>query len=77
MKKRATEFFVALSGPVRSTLQRLVSEESGQDLIEYSLLVVLVSLVATAAISHLGDRLEDTFAYIAKLLGYQLPPDPN
>ena len=77
MKKRATDFCITLARSIRSTLQRLVYEESGEDLIEYSLLVVLVSLVATAAISHLGDRLEDTFAYIARLLGYQLPPDPN
>ncbi len=77
MKKRATDFCLNFSHTLRSTLERLVHEESGQDLVEYSLLVALISLIATAAMSHLGDRLEDTFAYIARLLGYQLPPDPN
>ncbi len=77
MKKRAIGFCHDAARTLRSTLGRLIREDSGQDLIEYSLLVVLISLIATAAISHLGDRLEDTFAFIARLLGYQLPPDPN
>jgi Flp pilus assembly pilin Flp len=36
-------------------------DESGQDLLEYALLVALISLVATAAVTNVGLTLRDVF----------------
>lgn len=41
---------------------RLWKEEEGQDLTEYALLLVLISLVATAAMGTLGDAVSDVFS---------------
>jgi Flp pilus assembly pilin Flp len=49
-------------------LSRLWEEESGQDLVEYSLLLVFVSLAAIATIDRLGDAVNRTFHNIAHVL---------
>jgi Flp pilus assembly pilin Flp len=41
---------------------RLLKEEEGQDLTEYALLLVLISLVATAAMAKLGSAVSDVFS---------------
>ena len=38
-------------------IRKLVNEESGQGLVEYALILVLVSVVAIASISSLGHNL--------------------
>lgn len=45
-------------------LQRLWKEESGQGLVEYGLLIVLIIVVAVAALSLFGDQLETLFGGI-------------
>lgn len=45
-----------------SLLQRLITEEHGQDLIEYALLLVLVSLGAVASIQKLASAISDAFS---------------
>lgn len=43
-------------------LRRLITEEQGQDLIEYALLLVLVSLAAVVSIQKLGSAISDAFS---------------
>ena len=38
-------------------IRKLVNEESGQGLVEYAMILVLVSVVAIASISSLGHNL--------------------
>ena len=42
--------------------QRLWQEEKGQDLTEYALLLVLISLVAIAAMQVMGSAVSSTFS---------------
>ena len=42
-------------------LKRLWQEEQGQDLTEYALLVVLISLVAIASMQTMGATISDVF----------------
>ena len=44
------------------TMKRLWGEEEGQDLTEYALLVVLISLVAIATMSTLGQAISNVFS---------------
>jgi pilus assembly protein Flp/PilA len=43
---------------------RLGAEEDGQDLIEYALLAALISVLAVAAITALGTKLQTTYQNI-------------
>lgn len=47
---------------MKNLLMRLWKEEEGQDLTEYALLLVLISLVATASMSALGSAVSDVFS---------------
>ena len=42
-------------------IRKLVNEESGQGLVEYVMILVLVSVVAIASISSLGHNLFDSY----------------
>lgn len=42
-------------------LQRLWKEESGQGLVEYGLLIVLIVIIAVAALSLFGDSIVALF----------------
>ena len=42
-------------------LKNLWQEEAGQDLVEYALLVVLISLAAVAAMKNLASGIQDAF----------------
>ena len=44
-----------------AVLRRLCRDDSGQDLIEYGLLVCLVALVAVSAVSEVGTTIKDVF----------------
>jgi Flp pilus assembly pilin Flp len=49
---------------------RFFDDESGQDLLEYALLVALISLVAVAAVTNVGVTLRDVFwNTIAAMMG--------
>jgi Flp pilus assembly pilin Flp len=43
-------------------LMRLWKEEDGQDLTEYALLLVLISLVAITAMQGMGSAVSDAFS---------------
>lgn len=47
---------------MRATLQRLLSHDDGQDLVEYALLVAFVGLVAVAAFLALEDALGNAYS---------------
>jgi pilus assembly protein Flp/PilA len=49
-------------------LRSFVRDEEGQDLIEYALLVALISLVAVAAVTTAGSAVNNIFASITTKL---------
>jgi Flp pilus assembly pilin Flp len=49
----------------RAIVKRLWRDESGQDLVEYVLLVTLIALGLTAALDRLGDVLYRAFRDVA------------
>jgi Flp pilus assembly pilin Flp len=46
---------------MRENLKRLWREDEGQDLTEYALLLVLISLVAVASMQTVGQAVSDVF----------------
>ena len=54
-------------------LKSFVREEGGQDLLEYALLVALISLVAIGAVTAAGGSVNDIFTAIAGQLGSATP----
>jgi pilus assembly protein Flp/PilA len=50
---------------MKAILVRLWKEDEGQDLVEYGLLLVLISLVAVGAMSTLGSGVSDAFSNAA------------
>lgn len=54
----------------KKMFQILWEEEEGQDLVEYALLIVLISLGAIAAMQQLADRI--SFAF--KMAAFRLAP---
>lgn len=46
-------------------LRSMVREESGQDLLEYALLVALIALVAVGAVGLAGGTVQTVFTNIA------------
>ena len=53
-------------------LRSFVRDEEGQDLIEYALLVALISLVAVVAITNAGTAVNSIFDSIATKLSAAL-----
>ena len=56
------QFFVELMG-------RLVREEEGQDLVEYALLLGLISIVAVAAITATGQSINGIWLAVQAAVG--------
>jgi pilus assembly protein Flp/PilA len=46
-------------------LRKLVSEESGQDLVEYALLIALIALSATAGMNKVASGIKTAFSNIS------------
>lgn len=49
---------------MKKLLVRLVREEGGQDLIEYSLLAALISVVCFTVLNNIGTSVNALFNYI-------------
>jgi pilus assembly protein Flp/PilA len=49
---------------MKSLIKRLWSEEEGQDLVEYGLLVALVALAATAGMNSIANAINTTLTSI-------------
>ena len=45
-------------------MKRLVREEEGQGLVEYALIIALISIVAIAAMKLLGEAVSDKFGAV-------------
>lgn len=51
-----------------NNLRSMIRRDEGQDLLEYALLVALIALVATGAITLAGDNVDAIFNKIAEAL---------
>lgn len=49
-------------------LKRVLASERGASMVEYSLLVVLIALVALLAVTYFGSSLSDTYSVIGSNL---------
>ncbi|HWN84888.1 MAG TPA: Flp family type IVb pilin [Vicinamibacterales bacterium] len=49
-------------------VRKMLRNDSGQDLLEYALLVALIALVAVAAITSTGTKASDIFTAISNKL---------
>lgn len=47
-----------------SILQRLVSEETGQGMVEYGLILALIAVAVIAVLTTMGDELQNMFTNI-------------
>ena len=54
-------------------MRRLVQEEEGQGLVEYALIIALISIVAVVAMNNLGNGIKQKFVDI---LGNLTPKTP-
>lgn len=52
----------------KTHIPRILREDSGQDLVEYSLLLTLIFLVAIAMVDRFGDVLYATFVKVAHVV---------
>jgi pilus assembly protein Flp/PilA len=50
-------------------LKRFVKEEEGQGLVEYALIIGLISIVAIAALTAAGGSIGDMFSAVSESLG--------
>jgi Flp pilus assembly pilin Flp len=49
-------------------MKRLITETTGQDLVEYALLLVFIALIVIAALPHLGMTVSNVFSNAASAL---------
>jgi Flp pilus assembly pilin Flp len=49
-------------------LRSLVRDDSGQDLLEYALLIALIALVAIVAVTTAGQKVSDIFTQVANAI---------
>ncbi|PYV17388.1 MAG: Flp family type IVb pilin [Acidobacteria bacterium] len=57
-----------MEASVKSQLSRFLSEESGQDLVEYALLLFLVLAVAIATVKAVGGKVSSVFSGVLSFL---------
>ena len=56
-------------------MRRLVREEEGQGMVEYALIIALISVVAVLALTNLGTGIREKFNEI--LENFSTPGDSN
>lgn len=56
-------------------VRRLISEESGQGMVEYGLILALVAIVVVGLLSAMGDEIKATFSNIIEKLGGTPPTE--
>lgn len=62
---------------MRSAFRRLLREQDGQDLIEYSFLAVFIVFAAASAIQGIGAALQTQYSNIASQIApIATPPSP-
>ncbi len=52
-----------------SFIKKIISDEEGQDLVEYALLLVFIALAAIAVLPTLGSAVNNVFSQSASTLG--------
>jgi len=52
---------------VKNALRRTITEEAGNDLVEYGLILVLIAIAAYTAVETLGINISDFFTYVSGL----------
>jgi Flp pilus assembly pilin Flp len=57
-----------------TVLRTLWSDRSGEDLTEYALLLVLISLAVTASLTALGSAVSDSFSNASGQVGTETGP---
>ena len=55
-------------------LKNILKDESGQGLVEYGLILALVSVIAIAALKLLGDKVNKTLGDVNEALPAQVEP---
>lgn len=65
MQDLCLKFYVKMQG----LKDALVKDQSGQDLIEYALVVALIALAATAGMSALATKISTAFSSVGTKLG--------
>ncbi len=56
------------SNQLKSNVRRLLSDESGQDLIEYALVTALIAFAAVAGMNSIASSLNSAFSKIGSKL---------
>ena len=56
-----------------SFITRLVREEEGQDMVEYALILGLVSIVAVIAVTATGDAVNQIWTAVAAAVSAAIP----
>lgn len=64
MRERVLQFYITM----QSWKEALVQNESGQDLIEYALVVSLIALAATAGMSSVATKIGNAFTAVGTKL---------
>jgi Flp pilus assembly pilin Flp len=54
---------------LRQLLQNFRREERGQGMVEYSLILALVSVVAAGTLGSMGKSLQSSFTFATNILG--------
>ena len=54
-----------LLSKIKTAINRFIEEEDGATMVEYALLVALISIAAIAAITHVGKNLTTLFQNVA------------
>jgi len=56
---------------IHTLLQTLNEDDSGQDLVEYALVAVIIALAATAGMGSVASQINEVFSNVAKkIAGY-------
>ncbi|HYV61730.1 MAG TPA: Flp family type IVb pilin [Bryobacteraceae bacterium] len=67
MRNVTLKLYVKLQS-MRASLRRLVADESGQDLIEYALVVALIAFAAAAGMTSVATKINAAFTNIGTKL---------
>ena len=54
---------------IKTQVKRFIQEESGQDIIEYALMIVLVALTIVGAVPNISDGVSTVFSKAVSALG--------
>lgn len=65
MQDLCLKFYIKMQG----LKDALIKDQSGQDLIEYALVVALIALAATAGMSALATKISTAFSSVGTKLG--------